>query len=63
MPAKSGVTSGDVKAVVDKGVEPAPAVPSAPRFGVCEGTREEVERLGQAVDPFTGKTVTKADLK
>lgn len=34
----------------------------APRFGMCEGTREEIERTGTAVDPFTGATLTRDDL-
>jgi len=32
---------------------------AGPSFGLCEGVREELERTGKAVDPFTGKTVTK----
>jgi hypothetical protein len=34
----------------------------APKFGMCQGTREEIERTGKAVDPFTGKTLTRDDL-
>lgn len=34
----------------------------AVRFGLCEGTREEIERTGEAVDPFTGRTLTRDDL-
>jgi len=30
---------------------------------ISEGTRVEIEQYGQAIDPFTGKTLTKADLK
>ena len=30
---------------------------------VSEGVRAEIEQYGQAIDPFTGKTLTKADLK
>jgi len=34
----------------------------APSFGMCQGTREEIERTGTAVDPFTGRTLTRDDL-
>lgn len=30
--------------------------------GLCEGVREELERTGVSVDPFTGKRLTKSDL-
>jgi len=30
---------------------------------ISEGVRVEIEQYGQATDPFTGKTLTKADLK
>ena len=43
--------------------EPAePAKPQGPSFGMSEGTREELERTGHAVDPFTGRKLTRADL-
>lgn len=35
----------------------------APRPRLCEGVREELERTGRAMDPFTGKTLTREDLK
>ena len=40
--------------------KPAPAAQAAPHFAA--GLVDEVKRLGSAVDPFTGKTVTQADL-
>lgn len=40
-----------------------PKVPGTPSFGMSEGTREEIERTGKSVDPFTGRTLTKDDLK
>ena len=59
-----GITSEDVKPLVDKaGLAPdAPAAPAAPSFGMCEGTREELARLGVATDPFTGAKLTEDDL-
>lgn len=39
-----------------------PVKPKGPSFGISEGTREELERLGVAVDPFTGRTLTRDDL-
>ena len=38
-------------------VRPAPR---APRFGISEGTREELARTGRAVDPFTGDVLEDA---
>jgi hypothetical protein len=35
---------------------------SAPSFGISEGTRDELEREGKAVCPFTGRLLTKEDL-
>jgi hypothetical protein len=66
MPAakeQKGVQTGDVAAVTSPGVDAdaAPAVREA-SFGLSEGTREELERTGHAVDPFTGKTLTRDDL-
>jgi hypothetical protein len=40
-----------------------PNVPQPPSFGMSEGTREELERIGKAVDPFTGAKLTRDDLK
>lgn len=34
----------------------------AASFGLCEGTREELERTGKATDPFTGRALTRDDL-
>lgn len=48
-----------------KRAEPKPQASKPKRDGkpfISEGLRQEVERLGEAVDPLTGKTVTKADL-
>lgn len=46
-----------------KPVEPAPEKRAgALRFRMSEGTREELARTGHAVDPFTGKTLTRDDL-
>ncbi|MGW3619482.1 hypothetical protein [Micromonospora arida] len=42
-------------AVVLPNTKPVPHVPS---FGMSEGTREELERTGKAVDPFTGRLLT-----
>lgn len=39
---------------------PAPVAKTAPYFAA--GVVDEVNRNGSAIDPFTGKTVTKADL-
>jgi hypothetical protein len=36
--------------------------PAAPSFGMAEGTREELERTGEATDPFTGRRLTRDDL-
>lgn len=36
--------------------------PEAPSFGISEGTRQEIEMHGKAVDPFTGKILTRDDL-
>ena len=43
-------------------VKAEPAKPQGPSFGMSEGTREELERTGQATDPFTGRKLTRADL-
>jgi len=40
-----------------------PNVPHKPSFGMSEGTREELERVGKATDPFTGEKLTRDDLK
>lgn len=37
--------------------------PPSPRFGMSEGTRDELERTGKATDPFTGAKLTRDDLK
>ena len=39
---------------------PPPATRTAPHFAA--GVVDEIKRYGSAVDPFTGKTVTAADL-
>ena len=40
--------------------KPAPAAQAAPHFAA--GVVNDVKQYGSAVDPFTGKTVTAADL-
>lgn len=40
--------------------KPAPAAQAAPHFAA--GVVADVKQYGSAVDPFTGKTVTAADL-
>lgn len=42
--------------------KPTRPVPTAPSFGMSEGTRAELELVEKTTDPFTGKTVTRADL-
>lgn len=37
--------------------------PVAPSFGMSEGTRADLEQVEKTTDPFTGKTVTRDDLK
>jgi hypothetical protein len=56
------VTTADVAALTGA---PAPAAPkpAGPKFGMCEGTREELARNGTAIDPFTGDKLTRDDLK
>lgn len=36
--------------------------PVAPSFGMSEGTRADLELVEKTTDPFTGRTVTRADL-
>jgi hypothetical protein len=57
-----GVQTGDVAALVAPGVDAEAPAPTGPSFGMSEGTREELERTGHAVDPFTGKALTSEDL-
>jgi hypothetical protein len=46
------------------GISPdEPQKPHAPSFGISEGIRDQLEREGKAVDPFTGKSLTRDDLK
>lgn len=40
-----------------------PKHPLSPSFGLSEGTRREIEENGEATDPFTGRRLTKNDLK
>jgi hypothetical protein len=49
--------------LAEAGVPADPEKPHRPSFGISEGTREELERTGKAVDPFTGEKLTKDDLK
>lgn len=39
--------------------DPVANRPRRPSFGMAEGTREELERTGRAVDPFTGDVYVK----
>ena len=39
-----------------------PVAPTEPSFGLSEGTRDELDRMGKATSPFTGKSLTRADL-
>lgn len=43
-----------------KGQVTRPA-PTAPSFGMSEGTRTDLEQVEKTTDPFTGKTVTRED--
>lgn len=38
-------------------------VPTAPSFGISEGTRADLEQDGKATDPFTGKVLTRDDVR
>jgi hypothetical protein len=58
------VKTKDVAALTEPAATSEPeAKPAGPKFGMCEGTREELERTGSAVDPFTGRKLTRDDLK
>lgn len=37
------------------------ARPRPPSFGISQGTKEELERTGRAVDPFTGNVLEDTD--
>lgn len=37
--------------------------PEAPSFGMSEGVRADLEQVEKTTDPFTGKTVTREDVK
>jgi len=50
------------EALAAAGVAVKPAAPQEPSFGISEGTRDELERDGHAVSPFTGNVLTKDDL-
>ena len=50
------------EALANAGVAVKPATPQEPSFGISEGTRDELEREGHAVSPFTGNVLTKEDL-
>jgi hypothetical protein len=46
-----------------KAANPGPVdVPARERRRVSEGVRDEIERLGQAVDPTTGDLLTRDDI-
>lgn len=45
------------------GETPTVARPAAPSFGLCAGTVADLEQVDKTVDPFTGKVVTRADVK
>lgn len=59
------VTTDDVAPLLGdptaEAAEVEPAKTGAPKFGMCEGTREELERTGKAIDPFTGELLTRDD--
>lgn len=38
-------------------------VPTAPSFGMCEGVRADLQQVEKTTDPFTGKPVTRSDVK
>lgn len=40
-----------------------PVLPKRPRFAMSEGTREELQRTGRAVDPFTGEVLEDAEAR
>lgn len=51
------------KLLTDNGIDvDKPKQPRAPSFGISEGTRDQLEREGKAVDPFTGRSLTREDL-
>lgn len=60
--SEPAVTTDDVAPLLGdptaEAEQPAP-IPAAPKFGMCEGTREELERTGKATDPFTGEVLTR----
>lgn len=37
--------------------------PKAPSFGLCAGTVADLEMVEKTTDPFTGKVVTRADVR
>jgi hypothetical protein len=60
--------NAELRRQLDEADDPAGAKarrvkPTQPSFGISEGIRDQLEREGKAVDPFTGKTLTKDDLK
>lgn len=50
------------EALGQAGFTAGPKAPVEPSFGMSEGTRDEIERTGKSVDPFTGRTKTRDDL-
>lgn len=49
-------------AELESGQGKRPTVPLTPSFGVSEGERDEIERMGSAVSPFDGERKTAEDL-
>lgn len=54
--------NAELRAKLSEAGQPVAQKPHAPSFRISEGTREELERNGEATDPFTGKKLTRADL-
>jgi hypothetical protein len=45
------------------GKPPTRPVPTAPSFGMSEGTRADLEQVEETTDPFTGKKVTRDEVQ
>jgi hypothetical protein len=41
----------------------ARTIPAEPSFGMCEGVRADLDQVPKTTDPFTGKVVTRDDVK
>jgi len=60
--AEAAGDTAAVEATEDTAAVEATPARKGPSFGMSEGTREELERTGHAVDPFTGRALTRDDL-